>query len=56
VTQGHLAPIKVDAFEIVDGRLLMGYDANATKEFNKDQAGNLKIADHNWPGLAEPKK
>ena len=56
VTQGHLAPIKVDAFEIVDGRLLMGYDANATKEFNKDQAGNLKIADHNWPGLAEQKK
>jgi hypothetical protein len=56
VTQGHLAPIKVDAFEIVDGRLLMGYDANATKEFNKDQAGNLKKADHNWPGLAEQKK
>ena len=56
VTQGHLAPIKVDAFEIVDGRLLMGYDANAKKAFDKDQAGNLKTADHNWPGLAEQKK
>jgi YHS domain-containing protein len=56
VTQGHLAPIKVDAFEIVDGRLLMGYDANARTAFDKDQAGNLKIADHNWPGLAEQKK
>jgi hypothetical protein len=34
----------------------MGYDANATKEFNKDRAGNLKKADYNWPGLAEQKK
>ncbi len=56
VTQGHLAPVKVDAFQIVDGRLLMQYDTKVTKEFNKDQAGNLKPADEKWPVVSAEKQ
>jgi YHS domain-containing protein len=52
-SQGHTAPIKIDAWQIVDGRLLMQYDRDVKDEFNKDQAGNLKKADQNWPGLIE---
>lgn len=56
VSQGHLAPVKIDAFQIVDGRLLMQYDAGVTKEFNKDQAGSLKTADEKWPTVSMEKK
>ena len=53
VTKGHLAPVKIDAFQIVNGRLLMQYDSNVRKTFNKDQRGNLELADKNWPALSE---
>lgn len=53
VSQGHTAPVKIEAFQIVDGRLLMQYDLSVKGLFNKDQAGNLKKADKNWPALAE---
>src|SRR5271165_4566166 len=40
VSQGHTAPIKVEAFQIVNGRLLMQYDLSIKDKFNKDQQGN----------------
>jgi YHS domain-containing protein len=52
VTKGHLAPVKIDAFQIVNGRLLMQYDSKVRETFNKDQRGNLELADKNWPGLS----
>ncbi|MBA2586725.1 MAG: YHS domain-containing protein [Chthoniobacterales bacterium] len=52
VSQGHLSPVKIDAFQIVNGRLLMQYDSDVKKEFNRDQSGNLRTADKKWPGLA----
>lgn len=55
VSQGHLAPIKIEATQIVNGRLLMQYDLDIKGKFNKDQAGNLQKADQNWPGLVEKK-
>jgi len=54
-SQGHAAPVKIEAFQIVNGRLLMQYDLDVKKEFNKDQQGNLKKADQNWPGVVEKK-
>jgi len=51
VAKGHLAPVKIDAFQIVDGRLLMQYDLKVKETFNKDQKGNLQAADNNWPTL-----
>jgi YHS domain-containing protein len=52
-SRGKTAPIKIEAFQIVNGRLLMQYDTDIRDEFNKDQAGNLKLADQKWPGLVD---
>ena len=56
VAQNHLAPVKVDAFQIVNGRLLMQYDTSVRDTFNKDQSGNLQAADRNWPELIKNQK
>jgi YHS domain-containing protein len=53
VSRGHTAPIKVEAFQIVNGRLLMQYDLTVRKDFQKDTEGNLKKADENWPGVVQ---
>ncbi len=55
VSRGYTAPIKVDAFQIVDGRLLLQYDKGARDIFNKDVQASLKKADANWPGLVAKK-
>lgn len=51
VAKGHTAPIKIEAFQIVNERLLMQYDSGVRDEFNKDQKGNLDAADKKWPEL-----
>lgn len=53
VSRGYTASIDPDAFQIVDGRLLLQYSKGARDKFNKDTHGNLKLADQNWPGLVE---
>lgn len=52
-SQGHPAPIKIEAWQIVNGRLLMQYDLDIKDKFNRDQQGNLMKADQNWPGLID---
>lgn len=52
-SRGNKAPVKIEAWQIVNGRLLMQYDLDIKSEFNKDQQGNLRKADRNWPGLIE---
>jgi YHS domain-containing protein len=56
VAQKHLAPVKIDAFQVVNGRLLMQYDTSVRDTFNKDQSGNLEAADKNWPELIKNQK
>lgn len=53
MSQGHTAPIKIEAWQIVNGRLLMQYDLDIQKKFNKDTQGNLQKADQNWPGVVQ---
>ena len=55
VSQGHVVPIKIEATQIVNGRLLMQYDLDIKDKFNKDPQGNLAKADKNWPGLVDKK-
>lgn len=55
VSRGKLVEIDVDAFQIVDGRLLLQYSKGVRNDFNKDAKGNLTKADGNWPGLVEKK-
>jgi YHS domain-containing protein len=53
VSRGRKVPIKIEAWQIVNGRLLMQYDLDVKDKFNEDQSGNLRKADQNWPGLVE---
>lgn len=53
VSNGYTAKIDPDAFQIVDGRLLLQYNKRIRDKFSADTAGNLAKADANWPGLVE---
>lgn len=53
VSRGSRAPVKIEAWQIVNDRLLMQYDLDIKDAFNKDQPGTLKKADQNWPGLVD---
>jgi YHS domain-containing protein len=55
VSRNKLVEIDPDAFQIVDGRLLLQYSKGVRSDFNKDTRGNLAKADGNWPGLVERK-
>jgi len=55
VSKNTTASIEPDAFQIVNGRLLLQYDKSIRDKFNKDTTGNLAKADVNWPGLVAKK-
>ncbi len=55
VSRDRLVPIDVDAFQIVDGKLLLQYSQGVRDDFNKDTSGNLAKANTNWPALVEKK-
>ena len=55
VSRGKVVEIDVEAFQIVDGRLLLQYSKGVRNDFNKDAKGNLAKANANWPGLVEKK-
>jgi len=55
LSKGKLVEIDVDAFQIVNGRLLLQYSKGVRDNFNKDTKGNLAKAEANWPGLVEKK-
>ena len=55
VSRSKVVEIDVDAFQIVDGRLLLQYSKGVREDFNKDSKGNLTKANANWPELVEKK-
>jgi YHS domain-containing protein len=55
VSRNKLVEIDVDAFQIVDGKLLLQYSKGVRDDFNKDIKGNLAKANGNWPVLVEKK-
>jgi YHS domain-containing protein len=55
VSRNKVVSIDVDAFQIVDGKLLLQYSKGVRDTFNEDQKGNLAKATQNWPGLVEKK-
>ena len=55
VSRNKLVEIDVEAFQIVDGRLLLQYSQSVRNDFNKDTKGNLGKAEANWPALVERK-
>jgi YHS domain-containing protein len=52
-SRGKTVPIKIETWEIVNGRLLLQYDLDVKSKFDKDPQGTLRKADENWPGLVE---
>lgn len=55
VSRNKVVEIDVDAFQIVDGKLLLQYSKGVRDDFNADQAGNLAKANANWPALVAKK-
>ncbi len=52
VSLGRVAPIIINTFSIVDGRLVIQHNERAVKGWNKDVAGNLAKADKYWPNVS----
>ena len=55
VSRNKLVEIDVEAFQIVDGKLLLQYSKGVRNDFNKEPKGNLAKANTNWPALVEKK-
>jgi YHS domain-containing protein len=55
VSRDRLVEVDVDAFQIVDGKLLLQYSKGVRDDFNKDAKANLTKADSNWPDLVAKK-
>ena len=53
VSLGRVAPIDVNTFSIVDGRLIIQHNQRAVNGWNKDVQGNLSLADKYWPKVSE---
>src|SRR5687768_10424915 len=53
VSLGRIAPIDVNTFSIVNGRLVIQHNQRAVNGWNKDVQGNLKLADKYWPEVAK---
>jgi YHS domain-containing protein len=51
VSKNKLVPVDVEAFQIMDGKLVLQYSKSVRDNFNKDPKGNLTKATENWPGL-----
>src|SRR5215813_1465580 len=50
-----LAPIQVEYFQVLHGRLVLQHNEKAWKLWHQDVEGNLKKADANWPNLSQQK-
>jgi YHS domain-containing protein len=55
VSRNKLVEIDVDAFQIVDGKLLLQYSKGVRDDFNEDAKANLAKANANWTGLVAKK-
>jgi YHS domain-containing protein len=52
VSLGRIAPIDVNTFSIVDGRLFIQHNQRAVNGWNKDVPGNIEKADKYWPAVS----
>lgn len=53
VAHGATARTVPEAFEIVDGRLYLNYSEDVQRRWDADQAGFIRRADANWPGVLD---
>lgn len=55
VSLGRVAPIDVNTFSIVNGRLFIQHNQRAVNGWNKDVPGNIVLADKYWPAVSGKK-
>ena len=55
VSRNKLVEVDVNAFQVVNGRLLLQYSKGVQNDFNKNAMENLQKADRYWPVLLEKK-
>jgi YHS domain-containing protein len=53
VSRNKLVEIDPEAFQVVQGHLLLQYSKGVRNDFNKDTQGNLAKANANWPALVQ---
>jgi YHS domain-containing protein len=53
VSLGRIAPIDVNTFSMVNGRLVIQHNQRAVNGWNKDVNGNLTKADKYWPEVVK---
>ena len=53
VSLGRIAPIDVNTFSIINGRLVIQHNQRAVNGWNKDAQGNLQLADKYWPEVVK---
>ncbi len=51
VSEGYTASVDPNAWEIVDGKLYLNYDARIQRRWQRDIPGNIARANDNWPGV-----
>ena len=49
VAEGYTASVAPNAWEIVDGKLYLNYDARIQRRWQQDIPGNIARANENWP-------
>ena len=52
ISLGRTAPIDVNTWSLIDGRLVIQHNQRAVRGWEKDAQGNLKKADRYWPYVA----
>ena len=52
ISLGRVAPIIIDTWSVVDGRLVVQHNDRAVRGWNKDVKGNLQKADQYWALVA----
>lgn len=52
ISLGRTAPIDVNTWSVIDGRLVIQHNQRAVRGWEKDPQGNLKKADKYWPFVA----
>jgi hypothetical protein len=56
VSRNYTADTDPQAWEIVDGRLILNYSLQVRSLFQRDTPGNIRKADANWPALSRTNK
>ncbi len=53
VSRGDIAPINVDAFQIIHGHLVLQHSKNVLERWQEDSEGNFQKARANWPEIVK---